>query len=304
MKKVSKKFRTMIVFVFVLAICILLNTEMETKAAQKLVTCPGSACKSGKYIYYGSDLSGVGILRYDTSTGKKKKLLKGNLYDISIKENYIYVTCNQYVGTSSVEEYIYRISKNGKSKKQLAVGCQPVIVGRYIYYKEAEIETHGGERFSVMTGYVCRMKLNGSKKERVFYNEDVRNLYSDGNELYYNISGSDSVLYKLNGQSVLKSKLNIIEEQDSSIPSTKIRRYRYESDNNRLYRLDTKTGKKNLVGRFKSIYAWRVCGSYVIVKEYCEAYYDKTEKQNINTHIYCISADGKKRVKLASWYTA
>lgn len=60
--------------ILLLAVGMLVCVKGNVSAAAGTVTSPGTACKVGKYIYYAYEMSGVrmGIMRYDTKTGKKK----------------------------------------------------------------------------------------------------------------------------------------------------------------------------------------------------------------------------------------
>lgn len=303
------------ILLWMLVMCLFMAPGANVQAARKVVTNPGTACKSGKYIYYAYEMSGVrmGIMRCDPSTGKKKKLTgytykgKGTngFYSISVNGNYIYAVWDQALGTAGAEDYIYRISKNGKSRKKLGRGTQPVLAGDYIYY----IETVKGDyEFQQRTGYICRMKKNGSKKERVAYNKEASKLYSDGKQVYYSTYRSSYVLYDLKGNIYQKSTMDVAEDQNGyDTAASTISSYYYYTTKNaagratQLYRQKTKGGKKNLIAKFDSgIVSWRVCGSYVMIKCKTGSY----EKNNERLNVYCVSANGKKKKKLASWKPA
>lgn len=314
-KKQRKHVIKAAVFLAVMALCLLAGPGGNARAANKLVTNPGAACKSGKHIYYAYEMSGIrmGIMRLDPATGKTKKLTgyqyKGRgtngFYSLSMDGNYIYTVWDQFYGTSGSEDYIYRISKNGKSKKKLGQGTQPVIAGNYIYYIEVGKDSYG---YQQKTGYICRMKKNGSGKKRMAYNKEVTKLYSDGKKVYYSTYRSDHVLYDLKGKMYSKSIMNIVEDQSGySSDAVTISGYRYYIVRNAagkaatLYRQKIKGNKKNVVANFESgILSYRVCGSYVMVKCTTGSYTDNSAKLNV----YCISANGKKKKKLASWRPA
>ena len=114
----------------------------------------GKVLSDGKLIYirqrYDSNWNYVNILyAYNPVTNKKKKLTSLKCMSLDdIKGNYIYFTAKR--SSSSSTEYVYRISKDGRSQKCLAKGSNAKIVGNFIYY--------------VYCGAVYRVKLDGSGK--------------------------------------------------------------------------------------------------------------------------------------------
>lgn len=142
------------------------------------------AYKSGRYIYYTAPENE--LMRYDTKTGKIKKLYSCKVYssytkqkeltngfsDLKVKGKYIYVQWTKGHGTGGPgvqESYIYRISKNGKKAKKLAMGANPVIIGSRIYYDEVKKVYQYGEWWYEETQNKMSMKLNGKGKR----NENV-----------------------------------------------------------------------------------------------------------------------------------
>ena len=114
----------------------------------------GKVLSDGKLIYirqrYDSNWNYVNILyAYNPATNKKKKLTSLKCMSLDdIKGNYIYFTAKR--SSSSSTEYVYRISKDGRSQKCLAKGSNAKIVGNFIYY--------------VYCGAVYRVKLDGTGK--------------------------------------------------------------------------------------------------------------------------------------------
>ena len=152
------------------------------------------------------------------------------------------------------------------------------------------------------------MKKDGSGKKRILYNKNIAKLYSDGKTVYYSIYRSDSVLYDLKGKMHSRNAMNIVEDIDGYEAGTiTISGYRYYTDKNtygkavKLYRQKTKGNQKNVVADYPAgIDSYRVCGSYVMVRCQTGSYLDNSMK----LHVYCISANGKKKIKLASWRPA
>lgn len=129
---------------------------------------------TGRYIYYTREYceaSDYGIMRFDTKTGKIKKIF-GTKYKgketfgfnhIIVKGKYIYLTWNHIYGTGAEKNYIYRIQKNGKRAKRLAVGCKPVLAGNRIYYTKCRLVDLDGVKATTEVG-PASMKLDGSDK--------------------------------------------------------------------------------------------------------------------------------------------
>lgn len=73
----------------------------------------------GKNLYYAFEMMGVrmGIMRYNTKTGKKSEVYsykigknkKGSngFSQLSVDKKYIYATWDRYYGTDATKEYIY-----------------------------------------------------------------------------------------------------------------------------------------------------------------------------------------------------
>lgn len=300
MKQIKKAGIAAVMFTF----CILFGMKGNVQAANKIISSPGVACKSGKYIYYAYEMSGVrmGIMRYDTTTKRKKQITgytyKGQntngFYNISVKGKYVYATWDQEYGTAESRYYIYRINKNNGVKKKLASGKCPVVTEKYIYYISQKYDKSS---ISWETS-ICRMKLNGSSKKKMYTDDDIERLYTDGKKLYYSKYQSD-FLYTLDGEEISRDAPDIVEDRysDDMVTVGNYQYYKIALGNNwSLYRENINTGKKNLVARFPSISSWRVCGSYVMIKAYTNS--------NQRFDVYCVSASGKSKKKLASWRAA
>ena len=69
-------------------------------------------------------------------------------------KKYIYATWDRYYGTDATKEYIYRIAKDGKSAKKLAIGRDPQLVDGRIYYLALKSKSEDGMNYSEDTGTV------------------------------------------------------------------------------------------------------------------------------------------------------
>lgn len=312
-KKIVSVMTTLVmIFVFVGAM-----PSMSVGASNKVVFTPGEAYKSGKYIYYAYEMSGVrmDIMRLNTKTMKKKRIvsykLNGNstngFYNITVKGNYIYATWDKFYGTSGSLNYIYRFSKNGKSKKKLAMGSCPVIAGDYIYYIQEKNNTYGG---TSPTGDIYRMKLDGTEKHKVKSVGDTSYvLYKYKNTVLYSLGYMvNDTLYTLNGNQISTENLDINftsypysyeygYDSINIIPSGNYNYYVKESSSpyRNLYRKNLKTGKAKKIASFNDILSFRVCGNYIMIK--CSLKNDKYG-------VYCLNIKKGTKKKLASWMPA
>lgn len=118
------------------------DVQTEEKPLMKGTSCTVS---DGKNLYYAFEMMGVrmGIMKYNTKTGKKSEVYsykigknkKGSngFSQLSVDKKYIYATWDRYYGTDATKEYVYRIAKDGKSAKKLALGRDPQLVDGRIY---------------------------------------------------------------------------------------------------------------------------------------------------------------------------
>lgn len=194
----------------------------------------GRAYVSGRYLYYAVDMVNYCIMRLDTKTGKKVKIIdtkyKGEntngFYQICVKGNYIYALWDQYLGSDAALPYIYRISKDGKKAKKLAMGYDFVIKGNRIYYTKCKksIDEYGNVGTQSLGNASMKLDGSGKKSEKsnaiqrktkilsettekaaesgysYFLNAD-KNQYSPNQLIRKNTkTGKKTVIYKTSGQ--------------------------------------------------------------------------------------------------------
>ena len=161
--------------------CKLKKYNLKTKKSMVLKTYKGSPPTVGGDAYFES------------------------IDNISVKGKYVYYELSKSAEDSdgSCFEGIYRIKTNGKSVKRLAYGSDPIIAGNWIYYKEW-VKTNNGH---ASTGYLSRMKLDGTSKKRLMWigkplsmDSTAKELYKYGNELLYSPSYGSTTLYSLSGK--------------------------------------------------------------------------------------------------------
>ena len=265
------------------------------------------------------------IWMYNTKTGKKSEVYsykigknkKGSngFSQLSVDKKYIYATWDRYYGTDATKEYVYRIAKDGKSAKKLALGRDPQLIDGRIYYLALKSKSEDGMNYSEDTGTVMSMKTDGTDKKKVAQIVNSGDAYryslfqSEG-KIYYTKENENKPFYDLEGNSYQRGSFAVKDENYLSVSLEAVNdgTYTYRTTGKdrymqtKLYRTDNRTGKKNLVASFKlGIEKYSVCGNYVFVEAnvpYKGA--DVTEK----LAVYCYKADGSSKVKLASWFPA
>lgn len=276
----------------VLAICCVLNgiPSISANAATKKVTGveTGFAYKSGRYIYYAFEMQGVrtGIMRLDTKTKKKKTIVsykyKGEptngFYNLTVKGKYIYATWDLTCGTDHSESYIYRFSKDGKSKKKLACGVTPVIIKNRIYYEKCTLEQDEYCTYTRSTGKIYSMKLDGSDKKKVGTEKNLK----------------------------LKARTWYNDYSNSTPPLT-IGNYKYYVGTNgkTIYRYNKKTKKTNKIITYPNmVQCFMVQGDYMITRGYKGKQYGDYYNEYDQIITYCVKTNGKDKIKLKSWQAA
>lgn len=277
----------------------------EAQAKEKTAVSPGIACKSGRYIYFICNTNkkhGSGIMRYDTKKKKKKLLvddwidgrLGGGFYNLTVKGKYIYITWNRGIRHYTNASYVYRISKNGKKKKKLAVGRSPVVAGKYVYYIEGKLAAGGN---TMDTGNVCRMKLNGKGKKKVIKKKGegyFRKLYSYGKTILYSCYDSQDSLFTKKGKEKAIAGLLIC---DNEVYRDKTYEYysnkAEEEPGNTIYRKNLRDNRVEILAKFANnrITDFRVCGKYVIIQT----------QEKRRRAVYCLDTASGKRKRLVRW---
>lgn len=238
MKKLTKGILNLSVILLIMVI--MLGMPKTAQAAEKIVLSGEQATRNGNNIYYS--VSNSGLVRYNVKTKSKKTLYKNVMCEnISVKGKYIYCTIIKNPDYVYPDFYIYRVSTNGKKKKKLASGTNPIVVGNYIYYVgikkvKEEIKYSG----------IFRMNLDGSGKKCIYkyINDDMC-----GDMGYVSLTDGRLVFAEYNTQyeEIWKSiELNSGNVQSCTEPNFKSN-YKYKGK--KLYQI--KNGKRKLVTTFK-----------------------------------------------------
>lgn len=254
------------------------QSEAKTVSAEYLTNM---YC-DGRYVYYTGESTEppMGIMRLDTKTGKVKQIFRhwykgketNGFKNIAAKENYIYCMWDHMYGSGTQREYIYRIQKDGRNAKRLAVGCRPKIVGDRIYYTKCKVKVdiYDGVKYTETVG-AASMKLDGSDKRM-----------ERGVKLSKKTSSAVSIAYT--------------EKKDAA---TGDNYYYLEDKSHKLMRLNLKTGKSNTVYRCESdeeVDYFMAHKSAVILILKCDPF-EENEKYIDQKKVY-VNQMGKKKVVL------
>lgn len=308
------------------AVCLLtVFFPVKAEAAAKTITAGSEAVRSGDCIYYvgGSRRNNDSIIRYDVKKKQKKILVDARdtgtmgFDTLTISGGYIYTTWNWSHGSDNVLWYVYRFSKDGKKQERLAVGRDPLVINGQIYYQEARVvnDPYWGGESSELTGYICRMKKDGSGKQKVCKIRGSKysaKLFRWGKKMLYGECSWDGKLgkklYDQTGKSYGTKKFTYRKNRidgdmyGSKKVSEKVvgGKYSYylktRGGKNRgyteIYRRNRKTGKESKIARFSSgIHDVYVCGDHLLAVTYDDA----------RGATYCLSVNGKNKKKLGSW---
>ena len=277
----------------------------------------GSAVSDGKYIYYSYQGDGkrMDIIKLDPKTLKSKSI------NLSIKGNYIYAVwdkANGY-GVGNEEPYIYRISKDGKQKKMLAAGENPIIVGDKIYYYSGkivkfknEIEEDRNLNDFESDGYISSMDLDGKNQKQIVKIDSKANrwrkLFKSGEKVYY--ENNKNQICDLSGKVIKESKLINTGEMffwgfgahETYDTKTKLKyRKTDEFGADKLQVGTYKAGKwkyKTLVQLYM-LQNISVFDDYIIAKVW-----ESVDEEQQLCKIYLLDKNGKKLKELHSWIPA
>lgn len=184
-----KKKKSVLCCILVVILLFTTNVYFVLGDTSEQLTLPSHGIYSDGDLYYAFGQDGGGSLyRYDLASKRKKCLVPQKCAYISAKGNYIYYSCNLYIGTSGTDYYVCRIRKNGTGNQKLASGYCPTIIGNYIYYiatqktKDSYSSTNVSD---AKTLGLYRMKLDGSSKKCIYNSSDIKKLAAGAGKIYF-----------------------------------------------------------------------------------------------------------------------
>ncbi len=269
------------------------------QAATKSIVFPTYGTVSGKYLYYGFNKN---LYRYNISTGKRALLMERKCNEITKKGTYLYFTNDEYIGSDGTDLGIYRIGTSGMGKKFLDNGCDPVIIGNYIYYIKMRHEVEEYFEKDFVLG-VYRMNLDGSGSTCIYESADVELLASSGNNLFILPSCSSSMCYCYNTKTKKITSANIAGYSRNVTNSSNDGGmygggYKFTYFGNSIYR--NKAGKKAKIltaeGNFDSMF---FSNGYVIAKY--QGPYNPSGVGGWKADIYIVKKNGTGKKLVEEW---
>lgn len=302
-------------------------------AAEKSTYSPKSTnFKVGNYIYY----SVLGdIYKVNVKTNKKTKVKRTCgifIYDITVKDGWIYCTIDKEGVGGLYDPHIYKVRTNGKDGKFLGQGFKPVVYGNSIYY----IKLKGDPQWDLKIAGLYKMSLSGKNitaiekssdiydfivyksnvyyisydnkiylkkatlsgkllKKIKFYHEEYGNLKAYSNYIYFDYGGG---IYKIKTNLTSKSKVlsnaSLIDVDNNYVYYTNS-----DSVTQNIYKMNLNSKKKKFIyaeNRIDNIY---VCNGYIIMSCYLDAGMGVT---NDAFKGYC-DTNGNKFIKLQSYHS-
>lgn len=289
--------------------------------------------KVGNYIYY----SVLGdIYKVNVKTNKKTKIKRTCgifIYDITVKDGWIYCTVDKEGVGGLYDPHIYKVRTNGKDGKFLGQGFKPIVYKNKIYY----IKLKGDPQWDLKIAGLYKMSLSGKNvtsikkaseisdfivyksniyyiscdnnkyylnkttlsgkllKKIKFYHEEYGNLKVYSNYIYFDYRGG---VYKIKTNLTSKSKVlsnaSLIDVSNNYI-------YYSNSDSvtQNIYKMNLNNKKKKFIygdNRIDNIY---VCNGYIIMSCYLDAGMGVT---NDAFKGYC-DTNGNKFIKLQSYHS-
>ena len=141
------------------------------------------------------------LYSYNPATGRKVKLTNLRCMSLDdIRGGYLYITA--HVSANSSTDYIYRVSKDGRTKKCLGKGSDAKIIGNYIYYTYYSYNNQYGTDKGVY-----RMRLDGTDKTILCYGSYelcVVNNMLMGIERSYGRSGPTEDMFRIYNDGYVK----------------------------------------------------------------------------------------------------
>ncbi|MDY4576322.1 MAG: DUF5050 domain-containing protein [Intestinibacter sp.] len=306
---------------------ILAFTSISQAAESTGYSGPSSSIKSGDYMYYSvyGDIYKVNVNTRKTSLVKNNQ--GGEIYNLTIKDGWIYYTLDKEGYGGCYDPYIYKVRTNGKDCKSLKRGYNPVVYNNKIYYIKLKSDPYGDlgivgiyrmslsgnsdtcikksseiSKFLVYksniyyitcdylygNGYLKRTSLSGSSTKTMTSSIDSdSDLQAYYDYIYFNVNGN---IYKIKTTSTTKYKVKSNADlQDLS------NGYVYYISSNKAYKMKLSTKSTTRITSKTSVNDISVSGSYMILTYF-------TNSMN-NTNKYFCTTSGKNGKLLKSYYS-
>lgn len=307
-------------------------TSISEAAESNGYSSPSSSVKSGDYMYYSvyGSIYKVNVKTRKTSLVKSNQ--GGKIYNLTIKDGWIYYTLDKVGCGGCYDPYIYKVRTNGKDCKSLKRGYNPVVYNNKIYYLKLKGDPY--EYLNVIGIY--RMSLSGNSDTCIKKSSEISKFLVYKSNIYYTIpdysygngylkrtsllgnstktiaSGIDSdsdlkaysdyiyfnandSIYKIKTTSTTKSKVKSSAKLEDLSNG-----YVYYTSSRKAYKMNLSTKATTRVTSKTSIDNISVSGNYMILTYYTTI----TSPDNMNnTHKYFCTTSGKNGKILKSYYS-
>ena len=198
---------------------------------------PAASIKSGDYMYYSKNekIYKINVSTHKTSLVKKTS---GFVWDITVKDGWIYCTVDKMGYGGCYDPYIYKVRTNGSDGKYLKRGYRPKIYSDKIYY----IKVKGDPYSDFSTVGIYKMSLSGKSDSCVKKTSTVSDIAVYKSNIYY-VNGSSK--YYLRKTNLSGSTSKILTSTYNRIDTLRIYSdYIYFNSNNNIYKIKTTSTSK------------------------------------------------------------
>lgn len=212
-------------------------TNVSQAMEKSSSSSPAASIKSGNYMYYEKDGN---IYKINVSTHKISLVKKINhlIWDITVKDGWIYCTVDKIGYGGCYDPYIYKVRTNGSDGKYLKRGYRPKIYSDKIYY----IKVKGDPYSNLSTVGIYKMSLSGKSDTCVKKTSTVSDIAVYKSNIYY-VNGSSK--YYLRKTNLSGSTSKILTSTYNGIDTLRIYSdYIYFNSNNNIYKIKTTSTSK------------------------------------------------------------
>lgn len=232
------------------------------------INFPTGASRYGNDVYYALEYLTApagNIRKYNIKTNKNTLVLKGKYVQIIADKEYLYATENLGVDADSQSYSIYRMSKNGKNRKLLDHGSDPIKVGNYIYY--LKMSKYEG-KYQKNVG-IYRMTISGTKRKCIMKlpSHSLTDLYYLGyanGRLYF--TGDGSTWYSISKSGSNFKKVNINNYATNQNGGIRCNGWSFETEQGSTNRLYGRTLYAKKAGQTKKMISTSITDYFSVIQ--------------------------------------
>lgn len=242
---------------------------------------PSASIKYGNYMFYSKNEKIYKINVY-TQKSSLVKTTNGFVWDITVKDGWIYCTVDKMGYGGCYDPYIYKVRTSGKDGKYLKRGYRPKIYNDKIYY----IKVKGDPYSDFSTAGIYKMSLLGKSDTCVKKTSTVTDIAVSKSNIYY-VNGSSK--YYLRKTNLSGSTSKILTSTCNGIDTLRIYSdYIYFNSNNNIYKIKTTSTSKYMVL------------SNAELKDINNGYIYYVTSDSISSYLYKMKLSSKSKIYLDS----